>query len=165
MVACANRLSPMADIVSPEVRSRMMAGIRGKNTKPELAIRRALHKAGFRYRLHCRHIPGKPDLTFSQYKAVVFVHGCFWHGHDCELFRIPQTRSEFWARKIASNRARDIAVLQALRQLGWRTATVWECAFRGRGQIGLDAAVHQIINWLPTTKSAIEIRGIADVPR
>ena len=91
------------DIVTAQERSRMMAGIRGKNTKPELAIRSALHRLGIRFRLHDKGLPGKPDLVFPKYRAVVLVHGCFWHGHDCHLFRWPKTRSEFWRHKIGAN--------------------------------------------------------------
>ena len=96
-----------ADIVTPEIRSRMISGIRGQNTKPELAVRSQLHRIGFRFRVHCRDLPGKPDLVFRKHNAVIFVHGCFWHGHDCHLFRWPTTRSEFWREKINSNIARD----------------------------------------------------------
>ena len=96
-----------ADSVTPDVRSRMMAGIRGKNTKPELAMRSALHRRGFRFRLHCKELPGKPDLVFRKFRAVIFVHGCFWHGHGCHLFKWPKTRSEFWQQKIHSNIDRD----------------------------------------------------------
>ena len=95
----------MPDIVDSATRSRMMAGIRSTNTRPELAIRKALHAAGFRYRLHPRDVPGKPDMAFARYRAAVFVNGCFWHGHDCPLFRLPDTRREFWSAKIERNRA------------------------------------------------------------
>ncbi len=100
----------MPDIVAPAVRSRMMAGIRGRNTKPEIFIRKALHARGFRYRLHPRAVPGVPDFTLPRWRAAVFVHGCFWHGHDCPLFRLPGTRPDFWLAKIERNRARDAEV-------------------------------------------------------
>src|SRR3546814_10547828 len=94
----------MADVVSIDVRSRMMSGIRSTNTKPEMILRRGLHAAGFRFRLHDRRLPGKPDLVFPRYSAVLFAHGCFWHGHNCHLFRLPATRTDFWAAKIDRNR-------------------------------------------------------------
>nr|WP_316650453.1 DNA mismatch endonuclease Vsr [uncultured Gellertiella sp.] len=122
----------MADVVSPEVRSRMMAGIRSKDTRPEMMLRRALHAGGFRYRLHVGHLPGKPDLVFPRWRAVVFVHGCFWHGHGCRMFRWPKSREQFWRDKIGRNCANDIRHLQQLEVLQWRTAIVWECATRNR---------------------------------
>ncbi len=107
----------MADIVSRETRSRMMAGIRSRDTKPELAIRRALHAMGYRYRLHGK-LPGRPDLVFPSRNAVIFIHGCFWHGHDCPLFRLPGSRTSFWTTKIDGNRRRDAAALEALAAAG-----------------------------------------------
>lgn len=121
----------MADIVDVATRSRMMSGIKGANTKPELAIRRSLHKAGFRFRLHARHLPGKPDLVLPKWRVVVFVHGCFWHRHPgCKFATIPATRADFWATKFAANVDRDQDALALLRMDGWRVATVWECAIR-----------------------------------
>ena len=119
-----------ADRVTPQVRSRMMAGIRGGNTKPELAIRSALHRRGFRFRIHCSDLPGKPDLVFLKYRAVILIHGCFWHGHQCHLFRWPKTREEFWREKIISNMERDQRQFSVLRKDGWRVATIWECALK-----------------------------------
>ena len=110
----------MADVVSAEVRSRMMAGIRGKNTKPEMIIRRGLHARGFRYLLHDKRLPGKPDLVLPKHRAVIFVNGCFWHGHDCPLFKWPKTRKGFWRTKIARNRENDESAVIALRRSGWR---------------------------------------------
>lgn len=109
----------------------MMAGIRGKNTKPELLLRKALHSDGFRFRLHDKSLPGRPDLVFPRYKAAVLVHGCFWHGHEgCKYFKVPSTRREFWLTKIEGNRDRDERSRAALEAAGWRTAVVWECATR-----------------------------------
>jgi len=136
-----------------------MAGIRGKNTRPEIAIRRALHRKGFRYRLHATHIPGKPDLYFKKYRAALFVHGCFWHGHDCPLFKVPATRTSFWKSKIASNRNRDAVVEKAIKDARLRHATVWECAFRGRGQLGLEETVRRLSLWLKSPRKSVEIRG------
>lgn len=137
-----------------------MGRIRGKNTKPELLVRHALHRRGFRYRLHDRGLPGRPDLVLPKHRAAVFVHGCFWHGHDCPLFRLPGTRREFWEVKIAGNRTRDALVQSQLGETGWRVLTVWECAFRGPGRIGLDAVVDRCESWLCSDAGAEEIRGI-----
>ncbi|MEO1989241.1 MAG: very short patch repair endonuclease [Martelella sp.] len=151
----------MVDTVSPEVRSRMMSGIRGKDTKPEIVIRKALHAAGFRYRLHDRRLPGKPDMVFPKYRAVLFIHGCFWHGHDCHLFRLPSTRAEFWKAKIEGNVARDRAATEQLQTAGWRVGTVWECALKGREKLEFAAVAGQLADWLRSDGSAIELRGAA----
>jgi DNA mismatch endonuclease, patch repair protein len=117
----------MADVVDAATRSRLMSGIRGKDTKPEMIVRRALHKAGFRYRLHDKKLPGKPDIVLPKYKTVVFVHGCFWHGHMCKEFRWPKTREEFWREKIEGNVMRDTLNEAAITNLGWKVIVVWEC--------------------------------------
>jgi DNA mismatch endonuclease, patch repair protein len=122
------------DTVDPETRSRMMSGIRSSNTNPEKVVRKALHARGFRYRLNRRDLPGTPDIVFVRYRAVVFVHGCFWHGHNCAFFRVPKTRPEFWAKKISGNRARDYKNQMELARAGWRICIVWECALRGRAR-------------------------------
>ena len=149
----------MPDIVDPKTRSRMMSGIRGKDTKPELLIRRALHAKGFRYRLHAKDIPGRPDMVFPRFHSVVFVHGCFWHGHDCSLFRLPATRTEFWEEKIARNRKRDDEVSNMLVENGWRQLVVWECAIKGRGKLPLEAVINQVASWIRGTEDRFEIRG------
>jgi DNA mismatch endonuclease (patch repair protein) len=118
------------DIISPERRSELMSRISGKDTAIELTVRKGLHAIGFRYRLGGAGLPGRPDIVLPRYRAVVFVHGCFWHGHDCTLFRLPKTRPEFWAAKIAGNRERDARVKRQLRELGWRYFEVWECQLR-----------------------------------
>ncbi len=118
----------MADIVSPEIRSRMMSGIRGRNTRPELVLRSALHARGFRFRLHVRDLPGKPDLVFPKHRAVIQVHGCFWHRHGCKKTTNPSTNSEFWALKFHQNVERDVKTEAELVELGWRFGLVWECA-------------------------------------
>jgi DNA mismatch endonuclease (patch repair protein) len=118
----------MADIVSPEVRSRIMAGIRGRDTLPELRVRSQLHKAGLRFRLHRRDLPGRPDIVLPQWNAVIFVHGCFWHRHSgCPKATMPATNHEFWTRKFQANVQRDARNRIALRKLGWKVYTVWEC--------------------------------------
>ena len=149
-----------ADNVSSDVRSRMMAGIRGKNTKPELAIRSALHSLGFRFRLHRKDLPGKPDLVFPKHSAVIFVHGCFWHGHGCHLFKWPKTKSEFWQQKINSNIARDRRDLSALMRGGWRVATIWECSLKGRARLPIEAIAELCAAWL--NSNAAEMRLGAD---
>lgn len=135
-----------------------MSGIRGKDTKPEILVRKALHSLGFRYRLHDRNLPGTPDIVFPRHGAVIFVHGCFWHGHSCRFFKLPATRSEFWAHKIGRNRANDDAHVRALAELGWRVATVWECALRGRG-IDTDAAIDRLASWLVEGEANIDVIG------
>ncbi|MEH0153597.1 very short patch repair endonuclease [Limibacter armeniacum] len=125
----------MPDKFSPEVRSRIMASIKGKDTRPELIVRRYLHRHGFRFRLHGRYrgkvLPGKPDIVLPKYKTVIFVHGCFWHGHqDCKYYKLPKTNTEFWRWKIARNRANDISHRMDLLREGWNVMTVWECAIR-----------------------------------
>lgn len=136
-----------------------MSGIRSTNTRPELLVRRALHASGFRYRLHSRRVPGKPDMTFPRFHAAIFVHGCFWHGHDCHLFRLPETRRDFWESKIARNRQRDREVTRQLADSGWRTLTVWECALRGKKAPGLSFVVEKATAWLRNGKTSTEIRG------
>lgn len=136
------------DILTPEQRSAQMSRIRGSDTKIELLVRKALHARGFRYRLGGAGLPGRPDIVLPRYKAVVFVHGCFWHGHECALFRLPKTRSEFWRSKIQSNQQRDKRVLQQLQQMGWRTKVVWECSLRTATDSALEALVADISDWL-----------------
>lgn len=136
----------------------MMSGIRGKNTKQELIVRKALHARGFRYRLHCK-LPGKPDLCLPKYRAVVFVHGCFWHGHDCHLFKWPSTRPEFWREKIGRNTVVDSAAEAKLLANGWRVATVWECALKGRTRLQLEDVVSSLERWLRSDESKLQIEG------
>lgn len=138
----------MADIVTPEVRSRMMAGIRGKNTKPEMVIRKGLHRLGLRFLVHDKRLPGKPDLVFPKWRAAIFVNGCFWHGHDCHLFKLPSTRTEFWRDKIAGNKRRDATALRKIEEAGWRTLCVWECAIKGRSMQEIDSVLQSCKNWL-----------------
>ena len=152
----------VGDIVDQATRSRMMSGIRGKDTRPEIEVRKALHAKGFRYRLHARDVPGKPDATFPRYRAALFVNGCFWHGHDCHLFRLPGTRTEFWQEKIARNQKRDEIVRAQLREKGWRSITIWECAIRGRESMGLRRVVSEVSAWLRSSSETLEIRGAAN---
>ena len=136
----------MADVVDRTTRSRIMSGIRAKDTKPELALRRKLHQAGLRYRLHGTKLPGKPDLVLTSRRAVIFVHGCFWHRHNgCHWSSTPASSSEFWAAKFARNAERDAAVIVALRSEGWRVAVVWECGLRAPH---LDNTISRLLAWL-----------------
>ena len=151
----------MADVVDAATRSRMMSGIRGKNTKPELMIRKALHARGFRYRLHC-DLPGKPDICLPKHRAVIFVHGCFWHGHGCHLFKKPTTRTDFWLGKIARNQQVDATAHERLRIDGWRVTTVWECALKGRTRLNFDEAIDTLSAWLPTDSPELTVRGRDD---
>ena len=137
----------------------MMAGIRGRDTQPELILRKGLHNAGFRYRLHAKGLPGKPDLVFPRYRAVIFAHGCFWHGHDCALFKWPSTRQEFWRAKITGNVARDARVKESLLAAGWRVLTVWECALKGTGRLTAEDVTARCAAWLHSARQNDEIRG------
>lgn len=125
----------MVDRLTPDQRRLNMSHVRAKNTVPEMTVRRLMHRLGFRYRLHRQDLPGRPDIVLPRYRAAIFVHGCFWHGHDCSLFRMPATRTEFWASKIAANRRRDGDAVSGLRDVGWRSLLIWECALRGRGRL------------------------------
>lgn len=155
----------MPDIVSPDVRSQMMSGIRGKNTGPELLLRRALHRNGFRYRLHVKALPGKPDIVFPSKKAIIMIHGCFWHGHKCHLFKWPSTRVEFWRKKIESNMHRDKEVERELSARGWRILTIWECTLKGRERISEVDVINSTIQWLTTENQSTELRKFASWPR
>lgn len=121
----------MVDIVDASTRSRMMASIGGKNTKPELLVRRYLHSQGYRFRLHRFDLPGRPDMVLPKYKLVIFVHGCFWHRHSrCFYAASPATRKEFWQQKLDGNLARDALQIRQLHEAGWRVLTVWECGLK-----------------------------------
>ena len=149
----------MADIVSSQTRSRMMSGIRGKDTKPEMLVRQLLHGRGFRYRLHVRALSGSPDLVFPSLKAVVFVHGCFWHGHEgCSFFRWPKSRQEFWKKKIGRNRSNDSVSIQSLSKDGWRVLVVWECALRGKNGAEQEKVADMIADWLNNGKRNKQIK-------
>jgi DNA mismatch endonuclease, patch repair protein len=119
------------DVLTTEQRRLNMSHIRGKDTKPEMQLRRGLHAAGVRFRLHAPGLPGRPDIVLPRYRAVILINGCFWHGHRCMLFKMPATRREFWAKKISDNRARDRRCAKTLQMDGWRVLTVWECCFKG----------------------------------
>ena len=150
---------PLPDVVDSATRSRMMAGICAKNTRPELILRSGLHRAGLRFKLHDRTLPGKPDLVFPRRHAVLFAHGCFWHGHDCSLFKWPKSREEFWRAKIERNREVDARVAHSLLTAGWRRGVVWECALKGRARWSVDDVITQCAAWLRSDAPSIEIRG------
>ena len=149
----------MPDVHDPATRSRNMAAVRGKDTKAELLIRRGLHGLGFRYRLQAKDLPGKPDLVLPKHRAVIFVHGCFWHGHDCKLFRLPATRQSFWKDKITGNAARDAKALMAIEARGWRTAVVWECALRGPGRRDTESALTALSGWIRSDAPSFTLDG------
>ena len=134
----------MVDHVSPEVRSRIMASVRSKGTKPEMAVRRALHRLGYRYRLHRKDLPGRPDLVFVSRRKALFVNGCFWHMHlGCAKARLPETNRDFWSAKLERNRQRDSENEATLRDLGWEVLTVWQCELQD-----LDSALNRIVLFL-----------------
>ena len=149
----------MPDVHDPATRSRNMAAVRGSQTKPEIQIRKAMHAAGFRFRLYVRDLPGKPDLVFAKYNAVIFVNGCFWHHHNCHLFKWPTTRKDFWKEKIERNVVNDVRVEAALLQSGWRIATVWECALKGKTRLEPEQAMGTLADWIRSDQKMIEIRG------
>jgi DNA mismatch endonuclease (patch repair protein) len=137
----------------------MMAGIRAADTKPEMLIRRGLHAKGFRFRLHARKLPGKPDLILPRYRAVVFVHGCFWHRHECHLFKWPKARREFWHEKLEGNARRDRRAEVQLKESGWRVLKVWECALKGPSRLDLPDVIERAALWLRSANEEWEIRG------
>jgi DNA mismatch endonuclease, patch repair protein len=121
----------MADVHSPQQRSYNMRQIRNSNTKPELLVRKYLHKLGFRYSLHKKTLPGKPDIVLPKYKTIIFIHGCFWHGHtSCKYFSIPKTRTKWWTDKITNNKTNDAKAVKALKKEGWKVLVIWECKLK-----------------------------------
>jgi DNA mismatch endonuclease (patch repair protein) len=150
----------MADVVSAEVRSRMMSGIRGKNTRPELLIRKGLFALGFRYRIHQKGLAGRPDLVFNKHRSVIFVNGCFWHGHDCALFKWPNSNVGFWRKKILRNRELDRLNSRALARDGWRILNVWECALKGPCRYPIEDVLTKITRWIESSgANHKQIRG------
>lgn len=149
-----DRSSP--DARSPMTRSEMMARIGPKNTKPEIIVRSGLHAAGFRFRLHRKDLPGRPDLVLPRYRVVIFCHGCFWHAHEgCRYFRQPTTRPDFWEPKLARNRERDAEAVDALTATGWRVLTIWECALR----LGPAESLNLTGAWIHGSGSRAQISG------
>jgi len=146
----------MVDVVSPSDRSRMMAGIQSKNTRPELIVRRMLFASSYRFRLHRRDLPGAPDIVMPGRKVAIFVHGCFWHMHqECRFAKLPATRPEFWKAKLEANAARDRRGVEKLQALGWRVLRVWECSTRDpESAATLQAAMS---TWIESGESIGEI--------
>lgn len=150
------------DTLTPASRHKNMSHIRAKNTKPEKQIRSALFKAGFRYRICDKRYPGKPDLIFPHYYAVVFINGCFWHAHkDCRYFVFPKSNQEFWKKKFETNKKRDEQVIQYYKDECWRVCVVWECSIRGgNSRQKIEAVKDRIIEWLEeSTDQFLEIKG------
>ena len=153
----------MVDVVDAATRSRMMAGIRAKNTKPEAIIRKGLHARGLRYSLHPKRLPGKPDIVLPKWRVVIFVHGCFWHRHGCHLSKTPSSNTTFWEDKLAANERRDALVQQELAAAGWRIAVVWECATRGKAATdSLPDLLDKLVTWIrdQAESAALEIAGV-----
>jgi DNA mismatch endonuclease (patch repair protein) len=145
----------MADTVDEATRSRIMASVKAKNTRPELALRKALHALGFRFRLHRKGLPGTPDLVLAKYRAAVFVHGCYWHRHEgCRYASVPITRADFWNEKFRTNIERDRKALAALQGTGWRTAIIWECALKNDSATSVGK---RLADWLASPSPLLTI--------
>jgi DNA mismatch endonuclease (patch repair protein) len=145
----------MTDHIDAAARSRTMAAIRSKNTRPEKWVRSALHKQGFRFRLHNKTLPGSPDLVLRKYHAAIFINGCFWHQHEgCKSSHLPKTRLEFWERKFARNVARDQNVLYQLKIMGWRAAIVWECGLKPKCR---EVVLGLLVGWLRSDAEYFEM--------
>ena len=142
----------MVDVLTPEQRRHNMSRVRNKDTRPELLLRRGLHGRGLRFRLQRRDLPGRPDLVFPRHRVCLFVHGCFWHGHDCPLFRVPATREEFWRTKIEGNQRRDKLAVAALLNSGWRVMVIWECATRGPGRLPTEELLDRSIKFIRVSR-------------
>lgn len=148
----------MSDVVSSDIRSRMMSGIRGKDTKPELTVRKALFAAGFRFRLHRRDLPGVPDIVLPGKRVAIFVHGCFWHMHSgCNNAKLPSSRQDFWREKLGRNIERDKKNIDALIDLGWRVLVVWECSTREKGAESVLPSV--LASWIGGGEARGELSG------
>ena len=152
----------MTDVHDRQTRSRNMAAIRNSNTKPELRVRKELHRRGMRYSLKNKALPGKPDVVLSKYRVAVFVHGCFWHRHDCNYFKLPKTNTEFWKNKISANVQRDVEVIRQITDIGYRVLIIWECSFKGKNKERLDSLFDSIILWIRLDEKTSEILIIPD---
>lgn len=147
------------DPFSKAQRSYVMARVKSKDTSPELLVRKKLHSIGLRYKLHDSELPGKPDLVFPKYQAVIFIHGCFWHGHDCGRTNLPKTNSEYWRKKIERNKKNDGNHIRKLRSSDWRIMVVWECAVQGKRKIGMQDLAGKIYKWLIGSGKRKTIKG------
>jgi DNA mismatch endonuclease (patch repair protein) len=152
----------MTDVHDSQTRSRNMAAIRNSNTKPELRVRQELHRRGFRYSLKNKSLPGKPDVVLSKYRVAVFVHGCFWHRHNCKYFKLPKTNTEFWKNKISANVKRDTDVIRQITDIGYRVLVIWECSFKGKNKERLDSLFERIILWIRLDEKTSGILIIPD---
>lgn len=151
------------DILSPEQRSRNMAAIKGKDTKPEMIVRKYLFSRGLRFRVQVRKLPGTPDIVLPKYKTAIFVNGCFWHGHEgCKYFRLPKSNVEFWREKIERNIERDRESMQALFDLGWKVIRVWECELRNKAN--REAILNKIYNSITTSGNSGYSLEETDIP-
>ena len=150
----------MSDVFSVEKRSAIMSRVKSVNTAPEIAVRKIIHALGYRFRLHDSKLPGKPDIVLPRHKKVVFVNGCFWHGHKCHLFKWPGgPRAEFWREKILGNVARDKRNTEAYKASGWRVAVVWECALKGKYKLGKEQVINRLSEWICGSEQYLEISG------
>ena len=147
----------MADIVDKLTRSKMMSNIKSTNTKPEILIRKSLFSKGFRYRINVKHLPGKPDMVFRKYSAVIFINGCFWHQHTCAKSKLPETNKMFWEKKLSDNIARDKRNIDELLNLGWRVCIIWECAIKKTQMLA--KIIQVIIDFLNSDNNYLEIEG------
>lgn len=138
----------MAEKLDKKLRSCIMAAVKSKNTKPEINIRKALFATGLRYRLHDKKLPGHPDLVFPKYKAVIFIHGCFWHHHDCIYGKLPKTNKEFWKKKLEANAKRDCQIVKELEDSGWRVKVIWLCELKNRVKINSNADLFEVVKWV-----------------
>lgn len=149
----------MTDILTPRQRHYNMSRIKGKDTKLELIIRKALFSYGFRYKLHDKKLPGKPDMVLPKYNAVIFINGCFWHGHNCHLFKWPSTRAEFWRKKISRNIEVDKRNYKLLKSDGWYILTIWECALKGKSRMPINIIIDEVVSWLENEFDYKVIKG------
>lgn len=149
----------MTDVHSKELRSKNMRAIHSKNTKVEVYVRSLLHRQGFRFRIHSPHLPSKPDIYLAKYNAVIWVHGCFWHGHDCHLFKWPQSNQDQWKAKILGNKRRDAGKKAELHAYGIKIMTVWECALKGKQRLLEGDLIKHLEEWLLSVDHDSEITG------
>jgi DNA mismatch endonuclease (patch repair protein) len=159
-------LAKMMDIVDSQTRSRMMSTIRGRDTRPEMLLRSGLQRLGLRHRLGDSYrwkgklLPGRPDLVYPRYRAVIQANGCFWHRHNCHLFRWPGTRRDFWRQKLEENARRDARNIVKLEQMGWRVLTVWECSLKGKTRREMEEVLNTAANWVQFDCGSASIEGI-----
>jgi len=149
----------MTDVFSSEKRSKVMSRITGKNTEPEMKIRKALHGLDYRYSLHKKNLPGKPDIYFRKYNALIEINGCYWHGHDCHFFKWPQNNKEFWKKKIGRTKERDGNNFRKLQDMGYRLLVIWECAIKGKTSLDFEVLIESVIKWLHSDIQFKEIEG------